>query len=48
MPELDVQIKIDTLSVGIKGNPPFMKEGLGGNVKVTESYWMIEDDELHI
>lgn len=34
--------------MGIKGNPPFLDEDLGGQVKASESYWMIEDDELHI
>ena len=34
--------------MGIKGNPPFLSEQLGGTVKPSESFWMIEDDELHI
>ena len=34
--------------MGIKGNPPFLAENLGGQIKTGESYWMIEDDELHI
>ena len=36
------------MTVGIKGNPPFLEENLGGQIKTDESYWMIEDDELHI
>ena len=48
LPDLEVVIKIDRVSVGIKGNPPFMSEELGGKVCTAESFWMIEDDELHI
>ena len=48
LPELDVKIETNKLTVGIKGNPPFLQEQLGGVVKVSESFWMIEDDELHI
>ena len=48
LPELDIKIEVTKLSVGIKGNPPFLNETLGGSVKVAESFWMIEDDELHI
>jgi hypothetical protein len=36
------------VKVGLKGNPPFLDEELGGPVKPSESFWMIEDDELHI
>ena len=48
LPELEVKIEVGRVSVGIKGNPPFLAENLGGQVKTGESYWMIEDDELHI
>lgn len=48
MPELDIKIETNKLSVGIKGNPPFLCEQLGGMVIVADSFWMIEDDELHI
>ena len=48
LPELDIKITPSRLRVGIKGNPPFLDEELGGSVKASESYWMIEDDELHI
>ena len=49
LPELDIKIECTKLTVGIKGNPPFLSESLGGNVKPGESYWMIEDEkELHI
>ena len=48
MPELQVRIETNKLTIGIKGNPPFLEENLGGSVKLDESFWMIEDDELHV
>ena len=48
MPELEIKITANHLNVGLKGLPPFLNEDLGGSVKSSESYWMIEDDELHI
>eukprot|EP00347_Sterkiella_histriomuscorum_P008742 403343926 len=48
LPELEVKFTANHIAVGIKGNPPFMNEDLGGQIKSSESYWMIEDDELHI
>ena len=48
LPELDIKITVNELSVGIRGNPPFMYEKLGAQVKASESFCMIEDDELHI
>ena len=48
MPELEVKITLENLTIGIKGNPPFLNEKLGGQVKTSESFWMLEDDELHI
>lgn len=36
------------LKVGIKGNPPFIDEDLSKLCDCTESYWLIEDEELHI
>ena len=48
LPELEVKILPSRLRVGVKGNPPFLDEEPGGTVKANESYWMIEDGELHI
>ena len=48
MPKFDIVIKPKTMSVGIKGNPPFLNEKLGGMIVEEESFWMLEDDELHI
>ena len=42
------ELEAGRVTVGIKGNPPFLAENLGGRVKTDESYHMIEDDELHI
>jgi hypothetical protein len=41
-----VNIDTNSLEVGIVGNPPFLREQLGGPVVKSESLWMIEDDEL--
>ena len=48
LPEFEIKITSTHIKVGLKGNPPFLDEDLGGQVKSSESYWMIEDDELHI
>ena len=48
MPEFDITIKPSHLKVGIKGNPPFLDEDLFDKCLVDESFWMLEDDELHI
>ena len=48
MPEFDILITPKHLKVGIRGNPPFLDEDLGGIVEADESFWMLEDDELHI
>lgn len=39
LPVLDIRIEPQELTVGIKGNPPFLKEKLGGQVIKTESLW---------
>ena len=48
LPELEIKYTSTHIRVGIKGNPPFLDEDLGGSIKPSESYWMFEDDELHI
>lgn len=48
LPELEIKITSTHLRIGLKGTPPFLDEDLGGQAKASESYWMIEDDELHI
>eukprot|EP00743_Colponemidia_sp_Colp-15_P003072 GILK01003320.1.p1 GENE.GILK01003320.1~~GILK01003320.1.p1 ORF type:complete len:183 (+),score=22.84 GILK01003320.1:52-549(+) len=46
--DLDIKIEPRRLSVGLRGNPPFLQEEFQGLVKTSESFWMIEDGELHI
>lgn len=48
LPKLDVKIKFNHLAIGIKGNNPFIDEDLSKNCIADESYWMIEDEELHV
>ena len=48
MPVLEVNVTARQISVGIKGNPPFLKEELGGLAKASETLWSIVDDELQI
>jgi len=45
---LDINIKPKSLSVGIKGSPPFLNENLFSTIEGDSSFWMIEDGELHI
>ena len=46
LPQLYVNIGSNSIEVGVKPNPPFLSEELGGQVVKSESYWMIEDEEL--
>ncbi|CAD8116815.1 unnamed protein product [Paramecium sonneborni] len=48
MPKLEIQIKADHIKIGIKGNPAFIDEPLVKQCDSSESYWLIEDEELHI
>ena len=48
MPSFDIKIKPKHLTIGIQGNPPFIDEDVGGMIEQDESFWMLEDDELHI
>jgi hypothetical protein len=36
------------LKVWIGNNPPFLDEELSKDVRVDESYWMVEGDELQV
>mmetsp|Transcript_38605 Transcript_38605/g.60229 ORF Transcript_38605/g.60229 Transcript_38605/m.60229 type:complete len:233 (-) Transcript_38605:1570-2268(-) len=45
----DITIKADHLNVGIKGSKDrYLNHTLGGRCKNSESYWTLEDKELHI
>ena len=48
MPKINVTICSDRLKVGIKGNPPFLDNLLTKLCDSDDSYWLIEDEELHI
>ena len=48
LPEFDIKIEVSRLSVGVKGNPPFLSESMPSKCVADDSYWMIADDELHI
>ena len=46
---LDISITSTHLSIGIKGNlERFLNHNLGGKCKHSESFWTLEDAELHI
>ena len=45
---LDIEITCTKLRIGIKENPPFLNESLGGEVIVKESFWSMQDGELTI
>lgn len=48
VPKLEVIIKPDRVSIGIKGNPHFINERLTKLCDSEQSCWLIEDEELHI
>lgn len=45
---IECKIAKARLTVGLKGNPPFLDERLGGDAVTSDSLWMVEDGELHI
>src|SRR4051812_26687746 len=45
---LDIKITSNSLQVGLKGNPPFIKESLGGIVIADECTWTLDKNELEI
>ena len=36
------------MTVGVGTNPPFLDDELEKNIRVEDSFWVIEGDELHI
>ncbi len=48
MPKLDIKIEHNRIKIGVKGNPPYLNEELEKMCISDESFWMIEDKELHI
>lgn len=45
---LDVQIKATQLTIGIRGNPPFINEPFTQAINSSESTWTLEDGLLHL
>ena len=45
---LDIQILVNSLKIGIKGEKPFLDEPTGGPIIQDESFWTISDGELQI
>ncbi|CAM9614243.1 unnamed protein product [Chrysoparadoxa australica] len=45
---IDCRISSHELNLGLKGNPPFLKEQTGGAVNVGESFWLMDGGELTI
>lgn len=43
-----VTMKRKHITLGLKGNPPYLDGELGGTIKVDSSFWTIEDGVLHI
>ena len=50
IPSRDLSCTITSrhVQLGIKGNPPYMDDDLGGLVKASESFWTLEDGTLHV
>ncbi|KAG8459768.1 hypothetical protein KFE25_014331 [Diacronema lutheri] len=46
--QLSVDIHARHLTVGIKGNPPFLNEDFADFVNSNESFWTLEDGVLHL
>eukprot|EP00919_Chromeraceae_sp_WS-2016_P057998 GHVR01137564.1.p1 GENE.GHVR01137564.1~~GHVR01137564.1.p1 ORF type:complete len:166 (+),score=36.97 GHVR01137564.1:65-562(+) len=44
----DIDITSKKVKIGLKNNPPFINELLYSLIIEEDSYWMIEDKELHI
>jgi len=46
--QIECTIKATHLTVGIKGNPPYLDKDLTGSVVEKESFWTFEDNRIHI
>ncbi|GAM19102.1 hypothetical protein SAMD00019534_022770 [Acytostelium subglobosum LB1] len=42
------QIQPNKLSLGLRGNPPFIDEEFYSTIKQKDSFWTMEDGEIHI
>eukprot|EP00750_Incisomonas_marina_P025030 INCI5298.2.p1 GENE.INCI5298.2~~INCI5298.2.p1 ORF type:complete len:174 (+),score=39.99 INCI5298.2:102-623(+) len=45
---LDIDIAERFIFVGIKGNPPFLHQQFYGQIKLDESFWMLDDGVIEI
>jgi len=45
---LSISIQSTQLTVGLKGNPPFLQNELWSRVKTSSSFWTLEDGMIHI
>lgn len=45
---LDIKITSTSLSIGLKGNPPFLNEKFLGKIKSDDSLWTLDDGEIEI
>ena len=45
---LDVEVTSTSVKFGIKGNPPYLHHELTEQVKAADSFWTLEDGELHM
>ncbi|KAL6747019.1 CS-domain-containing protein [Haematococcus lacustris] len=46
--QLYCDIGLNSLNFGVSPNPPYLAGELSGSVKVSESFWTLEDGSLHI
>lgn len=45
---LDIDIAERFIFIGIKGNPPFLHQQFYGQIKLDESFWMLDDGVIEI
>eukprot|EP00026_Physarum_polycephalum_P017453 Phypoly_transcript_18681.p1 GENE.Phypoly_transcript_18681~~Phypoly_transcript_18681.p1 ORF type:complete len:156 (+),score=28.67 Phypoly_transcript_18681:53-520(+) len=45
---ISCEITPQKLTIGLKGNPPFINEDFYAVIKKKESFWTVEDGEIHI
>lgn len=47
-PELDIKIESTHIRIGLKGTRPFIDEDLEKKISGSDSFWTLEDEELHL
>ncbi len=48
VPKLEVKFTPTHVSVGLKGLPFYLDEDLGNKIKASESFWLLDNDEITI